>query len=54
MQKVTRPAGATHIENDGTFWKNDGGTWFFWCVWIWSPYIGKVNQNFLRKLRAIG
>jgi len=44
------PPDYTHIENDGTPWKNVEGDRFFWReVWGWCPYVGPKNSNFFNK-----
>ena len=49
------PEGATHIENDGTFWQNHNGTWSYWSdVFGWCGYIGLVNQMFLNNKNELG
>lgn len=46
------PTDYTHIENDGTPWKNVEGDWFFWReVWGWIQYVGPKNSNFFNKFR---
>ncbi|MDA0697161.1 MAG: hypothetical protein O2793_12225 [Proteobacteria bacterium] len=51
-----RPDGATHSEQDGTFWKCEKGTWFHYNKHFkkWATYVGKVNQSFLNKLVELG
>ncbi|ENX56180.1 MULTISPECIES: hypothetical protein [Acinetobacter] len=51
-----RPEGSTHIENDGTFWMKHNGTWFHYNKPFkkWFPYVGKADQNFLKKLHELG
>ncbi|WP_171503406.1 hypothetical protein [Acinetobacter haemolyticus] len=51
-----KPQGTTHIENDGTFWMNHKGNWFFYNPHFkkWASYVGKVNQSFLNKLVELG
>jgi len=49
------PKHTTHIENDGTFWSNWKGAWFFWQKKFgWCRYVGPVNQMFLGNKREIG
>lgn len=46
------PSGTTHIENDGTPWKEAHGEWFFWReYWGWIQYVGAKNQSFFNKFR---
>lgn len=51
-----RPETSTHIENDGTFWKRENGTWYHYNGNFkkWMPYVGKADQNFLKKLHELG
>lgn len=46
---TTRPADATNIESDGTYWKCEKNMWSHWNEHFqkWMPYVGKVDQNFL-------
>ncbi len=46
---TTRPADATNIESDGTFWKCEKNMWFHWNEHFqkWFPYVGLVNQSFI-------
>ena len=49
------PHGATHIENDGTFWNCTNGVWTYWSeVFGWCGYIGAVNQMFLNNKNELG
>lgn len=49
-----KPMDATHRELDGTFWKNEKGTWAFWRDgWGWCQYVGIVNSNFLKKFMEL-
>lgn len=49
------PHGATHIENDGTFWNCTNGVWTYWSdVFGWCGYIGAVNQMFLDNKSELG
>lgn len=50
-----KPMGTTHREADGTFWKNENGQWYHFHPDFkkWSPYVGSVNKNFLRKLYEV-
>lgn len=47
-----KPKDMTHIETDGTFWKNEQGQWYHYNSHFkkWCAYVGKVNQAFLLKL----
>lgn len=51
-----RPQGATHAEQDGTYWMNHNGTWFHYNKHFkkWATYVGKVNHSFLNKLHELG
>lgn len=52
---MNKPLGATHIESDGTYWRNLNGDWFYWReIWGWCQYVGLKNKNFLNKFREIG
>lgn len=52
---MKKPKDATHLENDGTPWKNDKGAWFWWRDgWGWCRYVGSVNQAFIQKFKEIG
>ncbi|MDI3237531.1 hypothetical protein QK338_05295 [Acinetobacter ursingii] len=49
------PAGSTHIENDGTYWKSENGCWYYWDdIFEWCFYVGPVNQMFYGNKREIG
>lgn len=49
-----KPKDAEYIENDGTYWKNEKGIWFWWNGhWGWCPFIGLVNYRLLDKLRKL-
>lgn len=50
-----KPADATHIESDGTFWKNENGIWCFYDSNFkkWCHYVGKVDHRFLNKFLAV-
>lgn len=53
--KQIKPTDATHLEFDGTYWRNLNGSWSYWRVgWGWCSYIGPVNKAFLNKFREIG
>ncbi|MCX0338298.1 hypothetical protein [Acinetobacter radioresistens] len=46
------PLDYTHIEHDGTPWKEFNGEWFYWReVWGWCQYVGSKNQNFFNKFK---
>ncbi|EXB76824.1 hypothetical protein ACE5JW_11635 [Acinetobacter radioresistens] len=46
------PNDYTRIENDGTYWKEVNGQWFYWReIWGWCPYVGSLNQNFFNKFK---
>lgn len=48
------PAGATHTEADGTYWKEIDGEWYFYlALFGWKPYIGLKNASFYGKLIPI-
>ncbi|WP_347461049.1 hypothetical protein ABEF79_06945 [Acinetobacter sp. ANC 7454] len=48
------PEGATHIEFDGTYWKNLNNDWFFWREgWGWCQYVGLKNKSFFNKLTPV-
>ena len=50
----SKPTDATHLEIDGTLWKNDKGVWWFWREhWGWCGYVGMVNSNFLNKFTQL-
>jgi len=50
-----KPYGSTHFENDGTFWRNEKGQWYWWNQgWGWCQYVGMANANFHNKLTEIG
>ena len=43
---------ATHVENDGTLWKEVNGEWFFWRdYWGWIQYVGPKPPSFYNKFR---
>ena len=50
-----KPDDATHIEQDGTFWKNKNGNWYHWNKHFkkWCGYAGNANQAFLNKLMMV-
>ncbi len=55
MSSGKRPAGATHIESDGTYWKNEDADWYFWRdLWGWCQYVGQKNRSFLNKFTVLG
>ncbi|MEB5477283.1 hypothetical protein [Acinetobacter pollinis] len=46
---------ATHIENDGTYWRCENGLWYWWRDnFGWCGYIGKVDDSFLGNKTALG
>ena len=46
------PPDYTHIEKDGTPWKNVNNDWYFWRDgWGWIQYVGQKNSNFFNKFR---
>lgn len=52
---MTIPADATHTDNDGTYWKDNDGYWYYWDeIFEWCGYIGPVNQMFLNNKNPIG
>lgn len=50
-----KPNDATHIELDGTFWKNQEGNWYHWNKNFkqWCGYAGNANKDFLNKLMTV-
>ena len=50
-----KPNDATHIELDGTFWKNQEGNWYHWNKNFkqWCVYAGNANKDFLNKLMTV-
>ncbi len=49
------PHGATHIENDGTFWKCTNGRWYYWKEHFgWCGYVGVVNKIFMNNKNELG
>lgn len=51
---MKKPEGATHIDNDGDYWKRENGRWFFYREYFgWCAYVGPVNNSFKYKLREI-
>ena len=49
------PTDATHTDNDGTYWKDKDGYWYYWDeIFEWCGYIGPVNQMFLNNKNPIG
>ncbi|MCH7307809.1 hypothetical protein MMO38_06600 [Acinetobacter sp. NIPH 1852] len=55
-QSLIKPQGATHAEQDGTFWMNLNGAWYHYNPHFkkWATYVGKVNHSFLNKLFELG
>lgn len=54
MHKGGRPPCATHIKNDGTYWKCTEGQWYWWRSYFgWCGYIGIVNGDFLASRRPL-
>ena len=48
------PAGTTHVDRDGDYWKCDNGQWYFYRDGFgWCAYVGLKNQSFFAKLREI-
>jgi hypothetical protein len=46
------PPDYTHIEKDGTPWKNVNSDWYFWRDgWGWIAYIGPKPASFFNKFR---
>ncbi|WP_171334243.1 hypothetical protein [Acinetobacter sp. CFCC 10889] len=50
-----KPHGATHIENDGTYWmQTSTNEWYWWRDgWGWCQYVGAKNKGFYGKFRHI-
>lgn len=54
MKNELKPSDASHIENDGTYWKNEKGVWMWWNKgWGWCHYVGMVNKAFLNKFTQL-
>lgn len=47
------PHDAQYQEEDGTWWKNEGGQWYYWYSFDWAPYVGPVNKNFELRFRWV-
>lgn len=45
------PPDAQYQEEDGTWWKNEGGQWYYWYHFAWAPYVGPVAKNFELRFR---
>lgn len=47
------PPDTTHIENDGTYWREINDQWWHWSAYRWWPYVGAKTQSFYNKFRAV-
>lgn len=48
-----KPLGATHQEEDGTWWVNQYGQWYYWYHFGWAPYVGPVDKNFELRFKWV-
>lgn len=51
---MSKPTGATHIDNDRCYWMNRNRQWFHYNdVFGWCAYVGPLNKDFFGKLREV-
>ncbi|WP_165382484.1 MULTISPECIES: hypothetical protein [Acinetobacter] len=54
MKNQIKPDDASHIETDGTYWKNEKGIWMWWRTgWGWCHFVGVVNKRLLDKFTPL-